>query len=122
MYCSKTALHIPTPAEINNAQWRYVGYSGFSKFISSDNDFFIFRKFGALSARTLLILQDQLAVLEDKLEKLDQKCMQHDDIHNGSFRRDDEGEGDDTSLEWQRSQLNAKIISKLKEYSKSCIF
>jgi hypothetical protein len=75
-----------TLTDIAKTQWRYIGYRGFSRFISSDTDFLIIRQIGTLNARALLALQDQLSTLEAELENLYQKCIQTGNIHNGSFR------------------------------------
>ena len=50
----------PSQADIDRKPWKYTGYQSFSAFVASDNDFFVSRKFAALSARVLLGLQDQL--------------------------------------------------------------
>lgn len=91
--------------------WKEIGYRGFSAFLASDNDFLIFRRFGSLNARLLLFLQDQIAVLEEKLEKLEQKHMAEDakDIHHGSFRHE---------VLPQRIMLLENIHQKVREYSK----
>lgn len=95
--------------------WKYIGYRGFSAFISSDDDFLVFRRFGALTARVLLGLQDQLSVFEEELEALDAKHSRtgSEDIHNGSFRQEAVPE---------RTELLSKIHSKLREYSQLNIY
>lgn len=77
-------------ADIEKKPWKYLGYQSFSTFVASDNDFFILRKFGALSARVLLALQDQLSELEEKLEALERSArdINTPDVHNGSFRHE----------------------------------
>lgn len=59
--------------DCENQPWIYIGYRGFCKFIASDDDFFIFRKFGNLSARVLLALQDELSELEGQLEEIERQ-------------------------------------------------
>ncbi|KAH7390569.1 hypothetical protein BKA66DRAFT_568509 [Pyrenochaeta sp. MPI-SDFR-AT-0127] len=70
--------------------WKEIGYRGFSAFLASDNDFLIFRRFGSLNARLILYLQDEIAVLEEKLETLEAENATDaaKDIHNGSFRQE----------------------------------
>ena len=82
----------PSQADIDDKPWKYTGYRSFSAFVASDNDFFILRRFGALSARVLLGLQDQLSLLEEDLEALEKRVREKDapDIHNGSFRQETE--------------------------------
>jgi hypothetical protein len=91
--------------------WKEIGYRGFSAFIASDNDFLIFRRFGSLNARLLLYLQDQIAVLEEKLGKLEEHHMSDEakNIHHGSFRQEELPE---------RTELLEAIDKKVREYSK----
>jgi len=89
--------------------WKYIGYRGYCRFLASDDDFFFLRRFGVLHARVLLALQDQITVLEDKLDAIDQHAGRKDNVdrHNGSFRLDDQ----------DRLNLISEIHTKLKEYS-----
>jgi hypothetical protein len=91
--------------------WKEIGYRGFSAFLASDNDFLVFRHFGAVNARLLLYLQDEIAVLEQDLEELEILHSQDSavDIHNGSFRQE--------TLP-QRKKLLDNLLVKVKEYSK----
>ena len=90
--------------------WKTIGYQGYSKFLATDNDFLIFRRFGVLNTRVLLLLQDEISVLEQELEDLDSTHSQPSaaDIHNGSFRQE--------SLP-QRRTLLLDIHKKIREYS-----
>ena len=101
----------PSSHDVDTKAWKYTGYRSFCKFVSSDEDFFILRRFGALSARVLLDLQDQLTCLEADLEALEQHHRQKDvpDIHNGSFRRETQPE---------RKRLVSEAQRLLREYSK----
>lgn len=97
--------------DVEAKEWKYTGYRGFSSFVSSDDDFFILRKFGSLNARVILALQDEICRLERDLTALDDECSQKTgpDYHNGSFRDD---------LGSPRSELLIrKIYGKLKDYS-----
>jgi len=47
------------------------GYPALARFIGSDKDFFVFRRFNTLSARNLLFLQGELIELEERLQELD---------------------------------------------------
>lgn len=84
----------PSEEEALKKPWKYIGYQSFSKFVASDNDFFILRRFSALTARVLLGLQDQLSQLEKKLEALEKRLRQENvpDTHNGSFRNEGQSE------------------------------
>jgi hypothetical protein len=92
--------------------WKSIGYRGFSAFLASDNDFLIFRRFGALTARTLLLWQDEITILEEELEKLEalHSSPSATDIHNGSFRQEALPE---------RTKILFDIRLKLLQYSKS---
>ena len=100
----------PSQVEVGSKPWKYAGYRSFCGFVSSDEDFFVLRRFGALSARVLLNLQDQLARLEEELEAIEQKLRQRDkNVHNGSFR----GETDE-----KRKNIITEAQHVLREYSK----
>src|SRR4051812_48737888 len=98
-----------TPEEVEKKPWKYIGYRGYADFIASENDFYIVRRFAALNTRAALALQDKVSVLEEQLEDLDRSFGRRDavDIHNGSFRDDQEG----------RSVLMGEIIEALTKYS-----
>ena len=86
----------PAPPEPRPSKaFRYMGYRGFSTFLAADNDALVVRKFGTLHARALLMLQDEIVQLEDKLAEIDRQCEEHkvdeaDEylFHNGTFRGD----------------------------------
>jgi hypothetical protein len=101
-----------TPVPSQPKPWKEIGYRGFSAFLASDNDFLIFRRFGAINARLLLYLQDEIAILEEELEELETECMAKgaEDIHNGSFRQEALPE---------RTGLLEALNVKVRQYSKS---
>ena len=105
----------PSQADIEEKPWKYIGYRSFSAFIASDNDFFVLRRFGALSARVLLELQDQLSRVEEDLESLEKRVRDEHapDVHNGSFRQE-------TQID--REALVCQAQRLLKEYSQSWPF
>ena len=89
------------------------GYPALARFIGSDKDFFIFRRFNALSARSLLYLQDELIELEDKLLAIDLRESQSRgqvELWNLHSRREDSSQ--------QRKALMAEAREKLREYRK----
>lgn len=98
-----------TGEEIEQKPWKYIGYKGYSEFIASENDFYVLRGFRSLNTRIALALQDQITVLEQKMEQLDtQYSRRHaEDLHNGSFRYDRD----------DRAALLEAIASKLSLYS-----
>jgi hypothetical protein len=87
---SSLESEIHTQDEVDYKPWKYIGYQGYTKCLASETDFLVFRRFGVVSTRILLRLQDRVVVLQEKLEKLDRQFKARDvqDIHNGSFRQD----------------------------------
>lgn len=49
------------------------GYPRFTALLSAHNPYFLCRQFNKLRARLLLLKQDQLSVLEQRLEQIDQQ-------------------------------------------------
>lgn len=98
--------------DIRKAPWKYSGYRVFSKWLASDQSFLITRRFGALQARVLLSLQDEIVKLEEELESMDQAYSRKavpKEVDNGSFRNDP----------WpERQRTIATIGEKLRSYSK----
>ena len=105
----------PSQQDIDEKPWKYTGYQSFSTFIASDNDFLVFRRFGILSARVLLSLQDQLSCVEEDLEICEKRVRGKDvpDIHNGSFRQESQED---------RKDLVCRAQRLLREYSQSSPF
>jgi hypothetical protein len=79
-----------TQEELDDKPWKYIGYRGYSEFLSSENDWLIFRRFGVESARVALGLQNRASGFAHQLSKLDKKYSRREaeDVHNGSFRGD----------------------------------
>ncbi|KAI5460085.1 hypothetical protein BGZ63DRAFT_426034 [Mariannaea sp. PMI_226] len=96
--------------EIHRKPWKFIGYPGYSKLISSDDDFFILRRFATLNTRVALALQDEICVLEEELNDLDRYCSskETDDLNNGTFRGDVK----------ERKELVQIISKKLYHYNK----
>lgn len=93
--------------------WRYIGYRGYSDFISSDDDFFILRRFATLNVRVALALQNEIVQLEKDLDELDDKyeapqSPPQSPVHNGRFDGDVE----------DREKLLKEIGEKLYKYSR----
>jgi len=89
--------------EVDQKPWKYIGYKGYCDFIASENDFFVVRRFSAVSVRIALRLQDQVTILEDRLKKLDKAYSRReaDDVNSGTLR----DEADD----------RLKVLDELKE-------
>ncbi|KAI1767537.1 hypothetical protein GGR53DRAFT_98167 [Hypoxylon sp. FL1150] len=62
------------------------GYPQFSALIASHESFYICRRFDHLRARLLLLKQDRLSILEQKLRKIDRE--EKKPLRRGSSRRD----------------------------------
>ncbi|KAJ4185387.1 hypothetical protein NW755_008383 [Fusarium falciforme] len=99
----------PSEEEIHLKPWKFIGYKGYAEFISSDDDWFILRRFGALNVRVALALQDEVSVLEEELKKLDATYSQRGspDRHNGRLRGDVE----------ERRALIELLSDKLYKYN-----
>lgn len=107
----------PLQAKPHPKRWKEIGYPVYAEFTASDNELFIIRRFDTLNARVILGLQDELCVMEDKLNAIDKRCKDGDeDVWNGSFRGD---------TQQDRKILLQKIKERLKEYSEyesSCYY
>jgi hypothetical protein len=92
---------------------KYSGYRVFSRWMASDQAFFILRRFGTLNTRVLLAMQDEIVELEDQLNLLDEEASRKEspyNLDNGTFRDDPFGD---------RRELVTKILpEKLAKYSK----
>ncbi|KAL2040567.1 hypothetical protein N7G274_006546 [Stereocaulon virgatum] len=95
----------PTLDEADHQPWRYRGYPAMCKWMASDNDFFVLRRFGQVAARVLLRMQDRIAKLEEDLRCLDQVCMKAG-LNNGTFRYEPKLEREDIldELCWRLEQ------------------
>lgn len=95
---------------------RYMGYPAFSSLLSSDNDSFVVRKFGTLHVRTILMLQDKIAELEDRLAVIDRDVQERQGdeylCHNGSFRGDQQWHD-------ERYEMMLNLARLLEQYGKS---
>ena len=82
-----------------------LGYPQFSALIASADQFFVFRRFRRLRARLQLLKQDEITILEQRLDQLDKD--EPNDLFLGSRRHDTNA---------QRKALLAEIEQKLVEY------
>ncbi|KAI8669140.1 hypothetical protein NCS57_00728000 [Fusarium keratoplasticum] len=106
---SNTENAPPLEEEIQRKPWKFIGYKGYTEFISSEDDWFVLRRFGTLNVRVALALQDEISVLEEQLKELDESYSRREspDRHNGRFRGDAE----------DRRALTELISDKLYRYS-----
>ncbi|KAF5511444.1 hypothetical protein CGCS363_v002119 [Colletotrichum siamense] len=106
---STIAYEKPTDDEVHQKPWKYIGYKGYSDFISSEDDFFLLRRFDELNVRVALAMQDEITQLEEELEDVDKGTMAANapDFNNSTLRGDIEG----------RSTLIKEISQKLRHYN-----
>ena len=100
-----------TKLDIEKKPWKYIGYRGYAEFISSDDDFYILRRFDKLNARLCLRLQDEICNLEERLDEVDREYSgrESEDVNNGTFRDDLE----------DRAELLNLLSDKVERYSES---
>ncbi|KAH0436420.1 hypothetical protein CcaCcLH18_04440 [Colletotrichum camelliae] len=110
---STIAYEKPTDEEVHHKPWKYIGYKGYSDFISSEDDFFLLRRFDELNVRIALAMQDEISQLEEELEDVDKGTMGANapDFNNGTLRGDLEG----------RSTLIKELSQKLRHYNELII-
>jgi hypothetical protein len=86
------STHGPTTSASNEPAYKAQGYQAFSKWMASDNDFFVFRRFESLNANTILWMQYRIAELEARLEQLHKEVETSEKSHNlrnSSFKWDE---------------------------------
>lgn len=76
------------------------------RWMASDDDFFVIRKFGEVAARVLLRMQDRIVQLEEELHKQDQISAEHS-LHSGTFRKE---------KNLTRDEIMDELTWRLKEY------
>ncbi|KAK6854128.1 hypothetical protein PG995_009221 [Apiospora arundinis] len=75
--------------DLDRKPWKYVGYKEFARYSSSADEFFVLRRYDRLHCRVLLTMQQRIAVLEEKLDALDERLSRTtEDIDNGTVRTD----------------------------------
>ncbi|KAK3939471.1 hypothetical protein QBC46DRAFT_149961 [Diplogelasinospora grovesii] len=112
------AYSIPEPRQ---------GYDVAAGWIASDRDgdTFIFRKFGELTARTLLYMQSELISLEEEVRKLDAEIARSDNIELQDAAwawealQERHKSGDATAR--KQIKLIYRLRSKLKEYHEALL-
>jgi hypothetical protein len=100
------------------------GYEDFSKYIASDAELSIYRRYGALGARNLLYLQGELQALEAQLQKLDDEDLEETEISLGNRKRDILWAAKSWESFYQQSEqegrqrLKMAVVLKLRELMK----
>jgi hypothetical protein len=100
----------PTEQDVQDMPWKYIGYRGYSEFLSSDDENFILRRFATLNVRVALALQDKVSRLEGELSGFDALHSIPDPVeyNNGTLR------GDLPT----RTLILDRLTSALERYSK----
>jgi len=91
--------------------WKYEGYKEFGKWMASDDDFFVFRRFESLNATTIAYLQYRISELERNLEEIHTANEQQEKRKNSSFKWDEQYQQD-------RFQIMNELSRLLLHYSK----
>jgi len=99
-----------TQEEADALPWKYIGYRAFSRWMASSQNFLIVRKFSAANTRVILLLQDQVADLEEQLAEIDDYCARRGtgEFDNGTCRNDPRDD---------RKRVIEQLQAKLQEYS-----
>jgi hypothetical protein len=95
--------------------WKYEGYDALSKWMASENDFFLFRRFESLNAETILYLQYRITQLEERLKTI------HNNIKDSDVRENrlNSSFSWDAQYQQDRSQTMTELSYLLLHYSKS---
>lgn len=93
--------------------YKAQGYQEFSKWMASENDFFVFRRFESLNANTMLWMQYRISELERRLEEIHQEIKDSkisDNLKNSSFKWDGK---------WrpERTRIMGELSGILLQYS-----
>ncbi|KAF2723048.1 hypothetical protein K431DRAFT_283210 [Polychaeton citri CBS 116435] len=93
--------------------WKYYGYPKLAEWMSSSTDTFLLRRFSKLSARTLLMLQHELAIKEREIAEYDEWTWMLPREHFRSSNNSLEYERETNS---PREALLLETIPMLKQY------
>lgn len=79
--------------------------------MASDDDFFVFRRYQSLNARTILYMQDRIGQIENRLVQI------HDEIAHGDEKRKNNSFRLDMHLEPERDRLMCELTGLLHHYN-----
>lgn len=100
------------PNEQKLKPWKYEGYMEFSKWMASEDDFFIVRRFQTLNAHVILYQQDRIRRIEEHLREF------HDEIAaDSSDKRKNSSFGWDSTKMLERKNLLEELTGRLHHYS-----
>lgn len=108
-----------TPSEKDpNEAWKYEGYQEFSRWMASDDDLFIFRRFESVNAHVILWMQHQITQKEARLEEIHtmiKKAQPEQRLRNDSFSWDAQWFG-------ERDNLMRELSALVLHYSKCIVY
>ncbi|KAK4447108.1 hypothetical protein QBC34DRAFT_427655 [Podospora aff. communis PSN243] len=92
----------------NNLGRKYIGYKELARYMAADDDFLALRRFDKAHCRLLLMLQAQVAEIEEELDLLNESLSQRQakDVDNGSVRHDTP----------ERKEVLGRLHRKIREY------
>lgn len=108
---TKSGTTTSVPAE---PAYKAQGYQAFSRWMASDNDFFVFRRFESLNANTILWMQYRISALERRLEEIHKEVEDSkisDNLMNSSFKWDEE-------YAQERTRIMHELSGVLLQYSR----
>jgi hypothetical protein len=111
---SPPGVNNPTISTVKGYPWKTHGYQDFSKWMASEDDFFVFRRFESLNAGTILWMQYRISELEQRLEQIHEEIKDSDlteGLKNSSFKWDE-------TRRPERARIMCELSSLLLQYSK----
>jgi hypothetical protein len=93
--------------------WKHEGYKEFSRWMASDDDFFVIRRFQSLNANVILYMQDRISQIEERLGQ----------IHDNNANAPDDRKRKNSSFRWdlkheaERDKLFCELTGLLPHYS-----
>ncbi|KAF2019875.1 hypothetical protein BU24DRAFT_128329 [Aaosphaeria arxii CBS 175.79] len=91
--------------------WKYEGYQEFSKWMASDDDFFVIRRFQSLNAHVILYMQNRIVKIEERLEQI------HANNENTEGQRNNGSFSWDMKNEPERDRLMCELTTVLHHYN-----
>ena len=99
------------------------GFPRVARFLDSDDSFGLYRRFGTVYSRLLLIKQDEVSRMEMKLEAMDRLDDASNDGKRYLMSHDLDCRREEIPSQWEgesRPQLLGKLEKTVVEYSKWC--
>ncbi|KAF2453250.1 hypothetical protein BDY21DRAFT_424661 [Lineolata rhizophorae] len=107
--------------KILKGAWRTKGYPAFATFMGSSDDTFAVRRFAKLHARSILLLQNEIVVLERQLRDMDEKIYQNESdpekANQSSLLNDKKHHPVRITLLWQLTSMLERYDKMVLRYS-----